>query len=214
MKNIYELLKDYDVEIPEDKKEEFNKKLHENYKTIAEYNGINNKLEKAEKERDSYKTKYDDDIKSRDEDLANLKKQLEDADDGSVKIEELTNQLATLQSNYDEAQAEYTKQLTQQKYEYAVKEQVNGLKFTSNSAKKAFLNEAIAKNMPMEDGSILGFQDFVDKYKEQDAGAFVEENDDETNNKPKPKFSGNSSTVDDEDSGDNTDTSKAVPVIW
>ena len=36
MKNIYELLKAIGVEVPEDKKAEFDKALNENYKTISE----------------------------------------------------------------------------------------------------------------------------------------------------------------------------------
>ena len=59
MKNIYELLKAIGVEVPEDKKAEFDKALNENYKTISEMINIQNKLEKAESERDTYKDKYD-----------------------------------------------------------------------------------------------------------------------------------------------------------
>ena len=66
MKNIYELLKAIGVEVPEDKKAEFDKALNENYKTISEMINIQNKLEKAESERDTYKDKYDEDIKKRD----------------------------------------------------------------------------------------------------------------------------------------------------
>ena len=46
MKNIHEILKDYGVEIPEDKKTEFDKAVIENYKTVAEVNKINDKLTK------------------------------------------------------------------------------------------------------------------------------------------------------------------------
>ena len=47
MINIHEILKSYGVEIPEDKKTDFNKTLFENYKTIAEVDKINDKLTKA-----------------------------------------------------------------------------------------------------------------------------------------------------------------------
>lgn len=46
MINIHEILKSYGIEIPEDKKKEFEKTLFENYKTVAEVEKINDKLSK------------------------------------------------------------------------------------------------------------------------------------------------------------------------
>lgn len=40
MKNIYELLSAAGIELPEDKKADFDKAFAENYKTIAEVNKI------------------------------------------------------------------------------------------------------------------------------------------------------------------------------
>ena len=53
MKNIHEILKSVGLEVPEEKKEAFDKTLFENYKTISEYEGITGKLSKAESERDT-----------------------------------------------------------------------------------------------------------------------------------------------------------------
>ena len=47
MTNIHEILKNYGVEIPSDKKAEFDTAVRENYKTIAEVDKINEKLTKA-----------------------------------------------------------------------------------------------------------------------------------------------------------------------
>ena len=47
MVNIHEILKNIGVEIPEDKKTEFDKAVAENYKTIAEVKKINDKLDIA-----------------------------------------------------------------------------------------------------------------------------------------------------------------------
>lgn len=44
MENIHEILKGYGVEIPADKKAEFDKTVSENYKTVAEANKIQEKL--------------------------------------------------------------------------------------------------------------------------------------------------------------------------
>ena len=52
MKNIYEILKDYGLEIPEEKKADFDKSWKENYRTKNEY-------DKAVNQRDEYKTSLD-----------------------------------------------------------------------------------------------------------------------------------------------------------
>ena len=196
MKNIHEILKSYGIEIPSDKKADFDKTVLENYKTISEMDVIKGKLEKAEGERDTYKTKYDADIKQRDEDLADLKKKLEDVGGDAEKMSKLQTDLETLQSTYDTAKKDYESKLTKQAYEFAVKEKVAGLKFSSNSAKKAFIAEAIKEEMKIKDGELQGFDDFVENYKKSDADAFLEEEKPEPapapEIKPKPTFSGKS----------------------
>lgn len=52
MKNIYDILKEFGLEVPEDKKPDFDKAWKENYRTKAEY-------EKATSQRDEYKTSLD-----------------------------------------------------------------------------------------------------------------------------------------------------------
>jgi chromosome segregation ATPase len=185
MKNIYDILKSFQIEIPSDKKEEFEKLLNENYKTISEMSNIQNKLEKAEGERDTYKTKYDEDIKQRDADIKDLQKKLKDAGTDTEKLSKLETELDTLQGTYKTAKADYEKKLADQAYDFAIKEKVAGLKFTSNSAKKAFLADITADRLKMKDGDLIGFDDYVSKYKEQDAGAFVTE---QTDPETKPHF--------------------------
>ena len=53
MKNIYEIMKDFGFEIPEDKKAEFDKAWKENYRTKADY-------DKAIEQRDAHKTSLDE----------------------------------------------------------------------------------------------------------------------------------------------------------
>ena len=38
MKNIFEIMKEFGLEIPEDKTKEFEKQVLENYKTVSDYN--------------------------------------------------------------------------------------------------------------------------------------------------------------------------------
>lgn len=221
MKNIYELLKSIGVEVPEDKKESFDKALAENYKTIAEVNGINKKLQEAESDRDTYKNKYDVDIKKRDEDLATLKKQLEEAGTDKTTIETLTKNLSELQTTYNNDKTNWQKQLEDTKYEYAVKEKVEGLKFSSNSAKKAFMTELKEKPLQMRDGVLTGFNEFVDAYKQSDADAFVKEDNasgnEGTDNKPKPSFGGASTGnvgLNDNNEGSANNVNTKTTSVW
>lgn len=209
MKNIYEILKAFELEIPEDKKESFEKELNSNYKTIKEVEGIKEKLSSAE----SAKTKLQEDLKNRDTDLANVKKELEEAGEDTKKLEDLTEKLKTLQDDYSEQQKKYTKQLDDQKYEFAIKELASGLKFSSNSAKKSFLRDLMDNKLSMKDEEVLGFKDFVDKYKEQDAGAFVVEDDDPNKNqKSKPKFADKTRKIDEPEP--KNDEPKNRPLVW
>ena len=52
MKNIYDILNDFGLEVPEDKKADFDKAWKENYRTKADY-------DKAVEQRDNYKSQYD-----------------------------------------------------------------------------------------------------------------------------------------------------------
>lgn len=53
MKNIYEIMKEFGLEIPADKKDAFDKAWKENYRTKAEY-------DKAVEQRDAHKTSLDE----------------------------------------------------------------------------------------------------------------------------------------------------------
>ena len=48
MKNIFEIMKEYGLEVPEDKKKDFEKSVLENYKTISDYEVQSDKLKIAE----------------------------------------------------------------------------------------------------------------------------------------------------------------------
>ena len=87
MKNIYDILKNFGLEVPEDKKADFDKAWKENYRTKAEY-------EKAVSQRDEYKTSLD---------TVNTK--LKEFD--GVDVADLKGQIATLQGDLKKKDAEY-----------------------------------------------------------------------------------------------------------
>ena len=87
MKNIHDILKNFGLEVPEDKKADFDKAWKENYRTKAEY-------EKAVSQRDEYKTSLD---------TVNTK--LKEFD--GVDVADLKGQIATLQGDLKKKDAEY-----------------------------------------------------------------------------------------------------------
>ena len=116
-------------------------------------------------------------ISTRDTDLETLKKQLEEAGVDSTKLADLTNQLQALQGKYDADSKAYKKQLSKQAYEFAVKEYANTKNFSSQAAKRDFIQSMIAKDLKMENDSILGADDFVKAYTENNQDAFILEED-------------------------------------
>lgn len=60
-------------------------------------------------------------------------------------------------------------------YGFAVKEAVSGYRFSSEAAKKAFLADLTAKKLPLQEGKLLGLDDFTKAYKEADPAAFAPE---------------------------------------
>lgn len=76
----------------------------------------------------------------------------------------------------EQAQQQADQQIADLKAGYAADSAASGLKFTSDSAKKAFMADLKAKKLPLQDdGTLLGFDDYVASYKKTDPGAFAPE---------------------------------------
>lgn len=76
----------------------------------------------------------------------------------------------------DQARQQSEQQVAEMKAWYAATSAASSLKFTSDSAKKAFLADLNAKKLPLQDdGTLLGFDDYVASYKKTDPGAFAPE---------------------------------------
>lgn len=123
---------------------------------------------------DQIKT-LNDTISTRDTDLTDLKTKLEAAGADAEKLATLTNDFTALQSKYTEDMKKNEERLNHQAYEFAVKEFAGGKKFTSQAAKRDFTQSMIAENLKFKDGKILGAEDFVKSYTENNADAFVAE---------------------------------------
>lgn len=119
-------------------------------------------------------------VTQRDTDLTDLKGKLTAAQEDAGKLTEAQNALTGLQTKYNDERQQWEQKTAQQAYEFMVREQANGLSFTSTAAKRDFIREAIDKKLVVEGDKILGFDDFVGKYKESDPGAFVPDKGPET----------------------------------
>lgn len=133
-------------------------------------------------------------ISTRDTDLQELQKKLEEAGTDVDKLSELTNSFNDLKGKYDNEVKRYKEQLKAQAYEFAVKDFANSQKFTSNAAKRDFIHSMIDKKLKMDNDVILGANDFVKAYSVDNSDAFVVETPAEPDNSPKPQFADSTSS--------------------
>lgn len=153
--------------------------------------------------RDTRITALDDTIKTRDTDLAALQERLKTAGTDAEKLTKLGTDFAELQKKYEKDTKAYEKQLRDQAYRYAVNDFANKQKFTSQAAKRDFINTMLGKNFTMEGDTIVGATDFVTAYTKENADAFmVEKADDTANIPPKPHFAGPTSPQASEPAGE------------
>ena len=126
-------------------------------------------------------------ITTRDTDLAELQKKLEEAGQDATKLAELNEQFNGLQTKYDNDVKSYQEKMQHQAYEFAVKEFANAQKFTSEAAKRDFTNYMIAKNIQMENGQLIGAEDVMNIYSQSNADAFVKDEPPKAEPTPEPK---------------------------
>lgn len=95
MKNIFEIMKEYGLEVPEDKKKDFEKTVLENYKTMTDYDNQAKKLDAA-----------NETIKANDTAMKDLQDKLDGFKDVDVsglnqRINDLETEKANIQKDYD-----------------------------------------------------------------------------------------------------------------
>ena len=126
-------------------------------------------------------------ITTRDEDLANLQKQLELAGEDKTKLEALNTSMSDLQAKYEADTKSYEDKLRQQSYGFAVKEYANGFQFTSKAAKRDFIKAMTDKNLQMEGDKLIGADDFREAYAQENDDAFYFEQEPEPVAEPEPE---------------------------
>lgn len=129
-----------------------------------------------------------DTIKTREKDIKDIKKQLNDASTDSEKLGNLQTQLDDLQTKYTEDTKAFEERLSKQAYEFAAKEFAGTQKFTSKAAKREFINALIAEGLKMDGDKILDANDFVKTYKADNEDSFVKEEKKTDPQPPAPQF--------------------------
>ena len=139
--------------------------------------------------KDTEITTLNDTITTRNADLDALKTQLQDAGSDAGKLEELNSNFEALKAKYDADTAALQSKLSAQAYEFAVRDFAGKQKFSSAAARRDFERSMISKNLPMEEGAIMGADDYMKAYAKQNADAFVKPETPPTG-KPNPQFVG------------------------
>ena len=126
------------------------------------------------------KAKFDN-LNEQKKDLENQLKETNDKVQELSKVdnEELKQKIVDLQKKYDEDTKALNDKYEAREYDIKLKDYAKDLKFSSNSAKKSFMNDLKEKELKFEDDKLVGFDDFVSSYKENDPTAFIEEEKDE-----------------------------------
>lgn len=75
----------------------------------------------------------------------------------------------------EKAENDAKAQVEELQKDFAAQTAAAGVKFSSESAKRAFLSDLKAKKLPLQDGKLLGFEDYLKSYRESDPGAFAPE---------------------------------------
>lgn len=80
------------------------------------------------------------------------------------------------QQKYEVDTAQLRQKLGDVQYTNATEHATKGLRFSSESAKRAFENDLKNAALPFENGNLAGFDDFAAHYRENDSAAFACEN--------------------------------------
>lgn len=162
MQNIEAILTELGIEVPADKKESLTKKVSENYITKAEHE---KKLGKVETDRDTWKEKA--------ETAETTLKGFE-----GVDLETMQKELSDWKQkaeNAENAEKDAQAKLYERDFADALKTEFEGIKFSSEAAKRAIMAEVKDAGLKLKDGKILGLNDLISQMKEKDASAFVDE---------------------------------------
>lgn len=146
------------LELTDEQKESVKKNIGEEVYSKGEFE---KKVRKAEDERNQYKTRAE----TAEETLKGF--------DGK-DFETITKERDEWKEKAETAKKDYEAKIAEREKNDLLKEAFESVKFSSESAKKAVMAD-IAASVTVKDGKLIGFNDLLEDAKKNDAGAFVDE---------------------------------------
>lgn len=109
-----------------------------------------------------------------------LSNQLKEANDkikgfADVDVDKLKQEITDWETKYKTDTENLKNEISKKDYDFKLNEVVKDLEFSSNGAKKSFIEDLKAKELKFEDNKLVGFADFLKSYKENDPNAFKKE---------------------------------------
>lgn len=159
MEWLKELLKD--LENAEELQKAIAKGIGENFVAKADFNTVN-----------ETKKKLEEDIATRDKQLEDLKK---------IDVEDLQNQIETLQEENQTAKENYEKELKDLQLSSAIKIALNGKVHDEDIVSRLIKKDELVLS---EDGKVVGLDEQISSLKETKGFLFIEEKQDEQEEQP------------------------------
>ena len=159
MKNVVTIMKELGFEIPEDKEQSVLEAMKGNYVTQAEHD---KKVTKLTDERDSLKAQVEA-----------AEKTLESFD--GIDPKNYKETIAQYKQQAEDAKKDYDAKLAAKERDELIERAVANVKFTSAYARKDILSRLKAEDIKVKDGKLIGFNDYIEAYKESDPEAFGSE---------------------------------------
>lgn len=92
-----------------------------------------------------------------------------------VDLETMQKELSDWKQKATEAEKNAQAQLYERDFADALKTEFEGIKFSSEAAKRAIMAEVKGAGLKLKDGKILGLNDLLSQMKEKDASAFIDD---------------------------------------
>lgn len=92
-----------------------------------------------------------------------------------IDPEQVQTELATWKKKAEDAKKDRDQKLYERDFSDALKAELDGVKFTSDAAKRSVMADIKEAGLKLKDGKILGLNDLIAQMKEKDASAFVDE---------------------------------------
>ena len=165
MVNVAKELKKLGIEISDEQKESLKKSMSEELYSKEE---MEDKVKKASSASEQWKNRAE-----------SAEKMLKGLDGKS--LEDILKERDDWKRQAEDSKKDYEAKIAEHEKNELLKEAFAEIEFTSESAKKAIM-EDISKGVSVRNGKLIGFSDLIEEAKKTDANAFVNKQ-----NQPNPK---------------------------